>query len=99
MEFEWDENKNRANFKKHGVRFETAVAVFDDPAELSEPAHDVDGEARTQTMGFVAGIEMLFVVHTDRRSYDGEPVVRLISARRASRKERARYDRQNPQDR
>lgn len=93
MEFEWDEDKNRANFKKHRVRFEAAVAVFDDPAELSEPALGVHGEMRTQTMGFVAGLAVLFVVHTERRNFEGGPVVRLISARRASRKERARYDR------
>ena len=99
MDFEWDEQKNRTNFKKHGVRFEVAIAVFDDPAELSEPGHVVNGEARNQTMGFVAGVAILFVVHTERRSSEGEPVVRLISARQASRKERARYDRQNPEDR
>ncbi len=98
MEFEWDENKNRANFKKHGVRFEAAIAVFDDPAELSEPGRAVNAETRTQTMGFVAGVAVLFVVHTDRRNVEGVPVVRLISARRASRKERARFDRQNPKD-
>ena len=99
MEFEWDEDKNRANFIKHGVRFETAVAVFDDAAELSEPALSVNGETRTQTMGFVAGVAVLFVVHTDRTSAEGGPVVRLISARRASRKERARYDRQDTENR
>ena len=94
MEFEWDEDKNQSNLRKHGVRFENAVKVFDDPAELTETAHASGGEVRKQTMGYVAGIAVLFVVHTERRYVDDIAVTRLISARRASRKERSRYDRQ-----
>lgn len=99
MEYEWDEVKNRTNFIKHGVRFETAIRVFEDPVQLNEPARPVHGEARTQTIGLVAGIAVLLVVHTERRHDEGTIVMRLISARKASRKERLRYDRHDPQDR
>jgi uncharacterized DUF497 family protein len=45
MRFEWDEAKNRKNFKKHGIEFETAVLVFDDPYAVSDRDRIVDGEA------------------------------------------------------
>lgn len=51
--FEWDENKNRANQSKHGVDFDTASYVFDDPNFLSEQDRVVDGEERWQTIGLV----------------------------------------------
>ncbi len=98
MEFEWDEAKNRTNQLKHGLRFEDVLDVFDDPKAITEQARLVGGEVRFQTIGRAGGFMVVFVVHT-QRAKDGAPSARLISARRASRKERERYDSGNTQDR
>ncbi len=46
MRFTWDENKNRQNLRKHDVRFETAVLVFDDPYAITQRDFAFDGEER-----------------------------------------------------
>ena len=96
MRFEWDENKNRANKRKHGVDFETALRVFADPFALSGQDRIEDGEERWQTLGFVEGHILLLVAHTFREETVGEnavvEVVRIISARKADRNERRRYE-------
>jgi uncharacterized DUF497 family protein len=96
MRFEWDENKNRANKRKHGVDFETALRVFADPFALSGQDRIEDGEERWQTLGFVEGHILLLVAHTFREETVGESavveVVRIISARKADRNERRRYE-------
>jgi hypothetical protein len=51
MRFEWNEPKNRKNFKKHGIPFETAALVFDDPHALNEQDRMVEDEERWQTIG------------------------------------------------
>src|SRR5437588_6622704 len=56
VEFAWDEGKNRINKRKHGVSFETASLVFDDPHHLTRQDREVDGEPRWQTIGVVNGI-------------------------------------------
>lgn len=89
--FEWDENKNRANQSKHGVDFDTASYVFDDPNFLSEQDRVVDGEERWQTIGLVGGFLILMVAHTLRESEEIE-IIRIVSARRATAKERERYE-------
>lgn len=53
VEYSWDERKNRANRKKHGVSFEMASLVFDDPLHISVQDREVDGEARWQTIGMI----------------------------------------------
>jgi uncharacterized DUF497 family protein len=92
VEFEWDENKNAINLAKHGVAFEDAIEVFDDPDELTEQS-EFGEEVRFETIGRVRET-VFFVVHTRRYRGDGEPSTRIISARAASRGERARYERQ-----
>ncbi len=94
MRFEWDENKGRANLTKHGVSFETARLVFDDPLHLSMRDHFEHGEERWRTVGLVGGMVLLLVAHTDGEE-DGEEIVRLISARKATRRERKRYERED----
>ena len=86
MLFEWDEEKAAANFKKHGVDFRDAVRVFSDPfrKEFYDAAHS-DEEDRYNTIGKVR--DVLFVVYTERREY-----TRIISARKATRRERSWYD-------
>ena len=88
--FEWDEEKNRLNFKKHKIRFETARLVFNDEnrIEIYDEAHSLY-EDRYATIGMVD--DVLFVVYTDRKD-----VIRIISARLATRRERNYYyDRQD----
>lgn len=86
MRFEWDEAKNRQNLAKHGLNFETAALVFDDPYVLSDLDHVVDDEERWQTIGTI-GVLIVFVAHL-WWDEDGEEVIRLISAeRRVRRKE------------
>lgn len=91
LRFEWDENKNEANRKKHGISFEAAIRVFDDPNLLDFIERIEDGEERWNAIGYAAGsLLFLTVVHTYMEKA-GEPVARIISARRASRSERKLY--------
>lgn len=91
MRFEWDEQKNHENQKKHGVGFEIARLVFDDSLHLSRRDREHDGEERWLTMGTVAGTVVLIVAHTTREEHD-EEVIRIISARKATRRERRAYE-------
>ncbi len=92
MKFEWDQDKNRANRVKHGVSFETASLVFDDPYHLSVQARHEGPEERWQTLGLAGGVVVLLVAHTYRESDRGEEVIRIISARKATAHERRRYE-------
>lgn len=89
MRFEWDEAKARVNRIKHGVTFADAVTAFDDPWALRapDPKHSTPTEGRTWLIG-EADVGVLVVVFTIRQPGDR---YRLISARRASRRERERY--------
>ncbi len=91
MRFEWDENKNRANRKMHGVGFETARLIFDDPLHISILDRFENGEERWQTLGLAGGVVLLLVAHT-YLDEDGDEVVKIISARKATRRERVRYE-------
>ncbi|TXH66678.1 MAG: BrnT family toxin [Thiothrix sp.] len=89
--FEWDKKKAEANYRKHGIRFEEAALVFDDPLALSEQDRVENGEARWQTIGLVGGCLLVLVAHTVWEE-DGTEVIRIISARPVNRKERKRYE-------
>jgi len=91
MRFEWDEAKNVTNLAKHGVRFETAALVFDDPLRLSVLDRRAPEEERWLTLGSAGGVVVLLVAHTDREE-PAEEVIRIISARRATATERKRYE-------
>jgi uncharacterized DUF497 family protein len=86
--FEWDAAKAAANARKHRVDFADAVAVFDDGSAVTIPDEDAEGEERWVTMGLDAFDRLLVVVYTWRGTN-----IRLISARRASQRERAEYGR------
>jgi uncharacterized DUF497 family protein len=92
LHWTWDPTKNHTNKRDHGLSFETAVLVFDDPLALSRLDPDPD-EPRWQTIGQVGGVTIL-VVHTwpERGPYGAEPVGRLISARKATAHERKAYE-------
>lgn len=91
--FEWDPAKARTNLKKHGISFEQAVIVFRDPKAISvfDQDHDED-EDRWVTMGISNPGTLVVVVHTFREAGVDEFVVRVISARRATRKELKNYE-------
>ena len=91
MQIIWDQNKNKSNRAKHGVSFEVATLVFEDPFHLSILDRREDGEERWQTLGMVGNVVVLLVAHTAIER-EGEEVVRIISARKATRKERQRYE-------
>lgn len=88
MEFTWDEHKNRVNQRKHGISFETAISVFDDPFHVSRQDREKDGEARWQTVGMIRGVQVLLVAHTVE---DEDNVIRILSARKATPSERRIY--------
>ena len=90
MQFEWDEAKAASNFRKHGVRFSTAIRAFMDPFAILEQDRIEDGEFRWQTLGLVDGSLLLLVAHSDREE-NGIEIVRIISAREATPREKRRY--------
>jgi len=88
MNCAWDENKNQLNIQDHKLSFEVAQRVFDDPLHISRQDRVEDGEERWQIVGQIAGRYIVLVAHT----YPGTEDVRLISARKATRKERRGYE-------
>jgi uncharacterized DUF497 family protein len=89
--FEWDKRKASANQGKHGDSFEEAASVFGDPDALDGPDVGHSGkESRYLRLGRAATGRVLMVAYTRRRQGDGE-TIRIISARRESRKERAAH--------
>ncbi|MES2392236.1 MAG: BrnT family toxin [Acidobacteriota bacterium] len=91
MRFEWDEEKNLRNWRKHGIRFGTAALVFDDPEHVLFRDRDVDGEERWHAIGLADKTTLLIVVHSYRDEDAETEVVRVISARLATRSERGLY--------
>ena len=93
IRFEWDQAKAQTNLTKHGISFEEATDVFKDPLNKSavDPASPV-GEERWITTGMSARLRLLIVVHADTELSDDVLVVRIISARRATRNERKQYE-------
>lgn len=85
---EWDEVKAQSNLAKHGVSFEEASTVFDDPLALTFNDHQhSDSEARYVTIGYSAQLRLLLVINTAR-----DDNIRLISARKATSAERKLYE-------
>lgn len=88
--FEWDEHKAETNLKKHGVSFENATKVFDDPNHLTEQDRFENGEYRWQTIGIAGFQQLLLVAHT-YLDENNQMIVRIISARKATKAERKKY--------
>jgi len=87
--FDWDDNKNAINLRKHGVGFEEASTVFFDERAIlfDDPEHSVD-EERFLLLGMSESAKVCIVCHCYRES---DTVIRIISARKATRKEEQRY--------
>jgi uncharacterized DUF497 family protein len=95
MKFEWDEQKNTSNKQKHGVSFEQAIEVFEDPLHIAKCDQRFGYfEERWITLGQTKNSALLVVANvffTD----DGEELVRIISARHATNQERMVYENTN----
>ncbi len=93
LKFEWDADKAASNLRKHGVSFEEAATVFVDESAIiiPDPDHSVD-EERFVLLGLSSNLRTLVVCHCLRERGD---VIRLISARKADRSERAQYKKGN----
>lgn len=90
IRFEWDENKNQINKKKHKISFEEAKTVFYDPEALviTDPEHSQE-EERFIILGLSQKANLLVVCHCYRAS---ETVIRIISARKATKSETRQYN-------
>ena len=90
MPFEWDEGKARRNLNKHGIPFDRVITAFDDPFALIAPddMHSSPEEIREWLIG-ESDNGVLVVVFTMREQ---EQIYRIISARRANRREKRRYE-------
>ena len=88
MQFEWDLKKTANNLRKHGISFKEAATVFGDPLSMTfeDPDHSIN-EERFVTIGESRQRRILVVAHTDRRG-----VIRIISARKATPRERKFYE-------
>ncbi len=90
VHFEWNPGKAASNFAKHGVHFADAVGVFEDDLALTIRDPDFENEERWITIGMDTLGKLLVVIYTWRD--DG---IRIISARRATARERRRYEETN----
>jgi len=88
VQFEWDAAKAARNLTKHGVSFDEASTVFGDPlaGTILDPRHS-DEEPRFVTVGLSTSRRLITVAHAER-----EDRIRIISARRATRRERREYE-------
>ncbi|MDD2499401.1 MAG: BrnT family toxin [Geobacter sp.] len=97
MKFEWDTQKERQNIEKHKITFVDAGHVFADPWQLNLFDEDhSDDEDRWVVIGMIPDSSVLLVVHTMRIS-GNEQMVRIISARKATKRERETYFARRPQ--
>lgn len=89
LRFEWDDNKNQTNIKKHGISFEEATSVFYDDQALiiNDEIHSLV-EERFVLIGFSFKYNLLVVCHCYRGN---DSIIRIISARKATRKESEEY--------
>lgn len=90
LSFEWDENKNAINKKKHGIAFEEAQTVFyDEEALVIDDVEHSEDEERFIILGMSLKANLLVVCHCLRES---ETVIRIISARKATTNETKQYE-------
>ena len=91
LKFDWDTNKNKENIKKHKISFEEAKEVFyDDNAILFDDPNHSDSEERFLIIGRINSLNIYVVSHCYRENAD---IIRIISARKATKNERQTYER------
>ena len=92
MLFTWDDEKERINIHKHGLDFTAAASVFLDEYVTYDynSVDEITGEERLSVTGWLAG-KVMFVVYVERVTIDEHDIIRIISAREATRKEKMRY--------
>lgn len=88
MQFEWDDNKNSENIRKHGFDFTDAWQVFENPLFVKLDDHKDYGEDRWTGVGMMSNGIVIVLVFTERE----RKTIRLISLRKATKNERARYE-------
>lgn len=87
--FEWDSEKSKSNLEKHGIDFETATAVWNDPNSVEVEAKRIKGESRFGIIGMISGnLYTVFITYRNQR-------IRIFSARSPSRLERNIYAHQD----
>ena len=88
LQFDWDPKKARRNLRKHGISFEEASTIFDDPLYISflDAEHSAE-EERHITIGMSNKVRHLMAAHTERKK-----MVRIISARKATKNEEKFYN-------
>ena len=88
LQFDWDPKKARRNLRKHGISFEEASTIFDDPLYISflDAEHSAE-EERHITIGMSNKVRLLMAAHTERKK-----MVRIISARKATKNEEKFYN-------
>ena len=92
IQFTWDAEKAKANLRKHGISFEEAASVFaDENARLKHDSEHSAEEDRFVILGFSSTLRILVVCHAYRQ---GDQIIRLISARKATPNERKQYGRE-----
>lgn len=91
--FEWDQNKSKLNFRKHKISFETATEVFLDPLAISIfDSNHSQKEDRWITIGKRINNQVIVVIHTFERENSDQNLIRIISARKATKKETKQYE-------
>lgn len=93
LQFEWNKQKSLLNYRKHGISFESAISVFEDPHMLSwlDGRYEY-GEERWIGLGMINNEIIIVLVHTVRENYyDEKEIIRIISARKANKEEQAQY--------
>jgi hypothetical protein len=88
----WTNEKTGSTSKSTASASKTAALVFDDPYQLTRQDREVEGEPRWQTIGIVNGVHVLLVAHTVS---ENEEQIRILSARKATRRERSMYAQSN----
>jgi uncharacterized DUF497 family protein len=94
MRWTWDPDKARTNLAKHGIGFDLARRVWDDPLHVIVPDRIENGEERWHAIGMVGDVAILVVVHAYRGDDGG--IIRIIGARKATPHERRRYEQEAP---
>jgi uncharacterized protein len=98
FEFDWDPAKAASNLAKHDVSFEDAMMVFHDPLALTRADHDHGGDdERWITIGINRATNLLVVVHTHVEIDHDRAYIRIISARKPTKREKRQYEQEAPQ--